>query len=407
MYGFDRDRAQVVSIDPEDGAVDVVAGTDEYRGGESTVIGDAAEADLQNITTIELGPRDDVLYFADHDYVYALDLAAKTIAMRFPVDNAADLAVDRSGRVYAASLDGICRAARGADTCTALIGDEQPGHQTMIDPNALAVGPHGTIYFADSGRVRLLNPKTKQARTIAGTWSTRQSTVTDGVAVSAGRLFVPDMAVADDGTVYLIDQNHRVRAVDPKTDRLDTVAGTGHYVSPSRTSDRAGGGGYGGDGGPADEAKLDNPESVALGPDGAVYIADTGNERIRVVGDVELPGTPLFTPVRVVVGVAVLLVLLLAGLFVLRRRRRNRRPAAASGPASAVAPASSSDPTDTTADPADPARSNDPTDTTADPARSNEPADTGAAPADAVDPASSRGPADTAGPADGDREERS
>jgi len=77
--------------------------------------------------------------------------------------------------------------------------------------------------------------------------------------------------VASDGTLYIADSNvHRIRRVG--TDGIiTTVAGTGVA-------------GIGGDGGPAAQAKLADPAGIAITPDGALYISDEGNHRVRRVG---------------------------------------------------------------------------------------------------------------------------
>jgi sugar lactone lactonase YvrE len=51
---------------------------------------------------------------------------------------------------------------------------------------------------------------------------------------------------------------------------ISTLAGTGAL-------------GFGGDGGPAVAAVFAIPSSVAMGPDGNLYVADAGNHRIRMV----------------------------------------------------------------------------------------------------------------------------
>jgi len=75
---------------------------------------------------------------------------------------------------------------------------------------------------------------------------------------SAGNLF------------YTESRNNIVRRVDKSTGIITTVAGTGES-------------GYGGDGGPATSAYLNQPVDVALDEAGNLFIADTSNDRIRRV----------------------------------------------------------------------------------------------------------------------------
>ena len=56
--------------------------------------------------------------------------------------------------------------------------------------------------------------------------------------------------------------------------------GNGHFVVVAGD----GGQGFSGDGGPAVRADLNDPGGVAFGPDGALYFADSGNNRVRRVG---------------------------------------------------------------------------------------------------------------------------
>ncbi|WP_018639995.1 protein kinase domain-containing protein [Parafrankia elaeagni] len=73
------------------------------------------------------------------------------------------------------------------------------------------------------------------------------------------------------GAVYVADSdNHRVRRID-RAGLITTVAGNGTA-------------GWSGDGGPATGASLDSPSSVAVAPDGTLFIADRANHRIRRVG---------------------------------------------------------------------------------------------------------------------------
>jgi RHS repeat-associated protein len=94
----------------------------------------------------------------------------------------------------------------------------------------------------------------------------------DGGQATQASIRTPDrVSVAADGTVYLPDaSSYKVRRVGANG-VITTVAGTGVY-------------GFSGDGGPATAARISDIYDVALGPDGALYIADFSNHRIRRVG---------------------------------------------------------------------------------------------------------------------------
>lgn len=87
----------------------------------------------------------------------------------------------------------------------------------------------------------------------------------------------PSGAIAYDeatGYLYIADsQNQRIRRVEFLSDdyldnRVTTIAGTGTA-------------GYSGDGGPAADAQVNNPQDLEIGPDGHLYFADTNNNVIR------------------------------------------------------------------------------------------------------------------------------
>jgi len=95
----------------------------------------------------------------------------------------------------------------------------------------------------------------------------------DDILATSAELYYPDYGVAVDGAgnVYIGDSdNYRVRKVTASTGIITTVAGDGTY-------------GYNGDNIPATEAELDAPEGVAVDSAGNIYIADFWNCRIRKV----------------------------------------------------------------------------------------------------------------------------
>ena len=128
-----------------------------------------------------------------------------------------------------------------------------------------------TLYLGDGKRrsARSLNIG-QVITTVAGAGPIGDSG--DGGPATEAKLLNPEgIAVGADGSLYISDSSSdRIRRVGPNG-IITTIAGTGER-------------GFSGDGGPAAGAQLRNPQKIALGPDGSLYIADSGNNRIRRVG---------------------------------------------------------------------------------------------------------------------------
>ncbi len=148
------------------------------------------------------------------------------------------------------------------------------GGQPNLDPSTVnaTAGPDGSIYLYDaqSPRVRRLTPQGTIVPFAGALTGGATYTGEGGPAIDA---HLPSgssngMAVGPDGSVYF-NTSSQVFRVGPDG-LIHRFAGTG---TP----------GFGGDEGPATAAQLKNATSVALGPDGSLYIADFENHRIRRV----------------------------------------------------------------------------------------------------------------------------
>ena len=146
-------------------------------------------------------------------------------------------------------------------------GNGGPAIAAEIQAAQVAVGPAGDLYFDDSNAYRTVDPS-GTIHPFAGT-GTAGFSGDGGPAVSA-TLGEEVLGVAADtnGSVYLGDQgNHRIRKVDP-TGIITTIAGTGVAGSA-------------GDGGPATAATVFLPRSIAVDQAGNVYFADWGSDTVR------------------------------------------------------------------------------------------------------------------------------
>lgn len=197
----------------------------------------------------------------------------------------------------------------GRRTQSGNLGDGLPATEANLDePHGIFAAADGSLYIADGRSTRIRRVGTDSIiETVAGGGESTQ----DGIpATEADIRFPRDLVVAEDGTLYfttywpslegcvyrvdpggliyrvvcghpfwgidldadgnlVVSASTTVRKID-RQGRMTTIAGTGSY-------------GYSGDGGPATAASFRTIYDVSVGPDGSIYVADTGNQRIRKV----------------------------------------------------------------------------------------------------------------------------
>ena len=127
----------------------------------------------------------------------------------------------------------------------------------------------GNLYIADTGnhRIRTMGSALNPISTHAGTGVPGFA---DGAAAAAQFNTPTGLFATPAGSLYVADSgNHAIRLITP-AGTVSTVAGNG--IS-----------GFSGDGGVATAAQLNAPSGVFVTGAGVMYIADTGNNRIRRV----------------------------------------------------------------------------------------------------------------------------
>lgn len=204
------------------------------------------------------------------------------------------------------------------DTCagTGLLGDGPVGPALMADfnhPTNLAFDSAGRMYIAawHNSRIRRVNLETQTLEQIAGTGARAYSG--DGGPAEMAALDLPaGIAFDPQGRLVLVDQANQVlRRIDLTTGTIERIAGVCVTTAPCMdgeapvacpgtdktactTMDPTGcslpcSQAYGGDGGPAMEARFAMPFGqaadpsgrIAIADDGTIYFADSRNHRIR------------------------------------------------------------------------------------------------------------------------------
>ncbi|MEK7830600.1 MAG: VCBS domain-containing protein, partial [Acidobacteriota bacterium] len=137
-------------------------------------------------------------------------------------------------------------------------------------PSGVAVNADGDVFIADTNNHRIRRVSGGIIGVAVTQGIPRSGFEGDGGSATTARLNSPSaVAVDSGGNLYILDKgNNRIRRVVAATNIINTVIGNGEI-------------GFGGDGGPATLAKLSLAGAVAVNATG-VYVADTGNNRIRL-----------------------------------------------------------------------------------------------------------------------------
>ena len=294
VYFSDRGNFRIRQIDLASGVIETVVGTGKQTcpAGLSNdprcdPLGDggpAVEASVNGPLAVSLSPGGDLLIADSNNHrvrkvvngIIESLVGANLFFVPFGV------AEDAQGNVFFADTirNSVFRIDADSARIERIVGssdarDGSAREAVLNGPGQLSQDAAGNVYIADLGnfRVRKFSPRDEQVTTVAGNGQPFFFGPFLENVPAADSIAAPDGVFSDDaGNVWFTEASlHRVRRVDKATGLVETVAGTLF------------GGGFAGDGGPATAARLLSPRAVAVDSIGDMYIADTGNHRVRKV----------------------------------------------------------------------------------------------------------------------------
>ncbi|MGA9670615.1 MAG: chitobiase/beta-hexosaminidase C-terminal domain-containing protein [Terracidiphilus sp.] len=248
------------------------------------------------------------IFIADRDAIRKVDTAGiiRTLTSTLPPGSGCSsacvtptlkggvaLATDTSGNLYIAdAVDNIVERLTPQGYLVIVAGTGIPGYSgdggqgraaQLNSPQGVAVDPYGEVFIADTGNhvIRIVYSNINGAiRTYAGNGTAGYAG--DGQFPNKAEFISPvGLAVGYANSLYVSDTTAQVVRLIPLDGWVSTIAGNGTA-------------GFSGDGGPATSASLATPVSLAMSRSGNLYIADLGNERVRVLNSDNVTPTPVF-----------------------------------------------------------------------------------------------------------------
>jgi uncharacterized protein (TIGR03437 family) len=262
VYISDSGNHRVRKVSPA-GVITTIAGngTPGYSGDD----GPATGAQLMYPAGLAVDAAGNI-YIADVTHIRKV-LPNGVITTVLTVNTTAlGLAVDKSGNLYFAGGPNV-RKVSPDGTVTLVAGNGQIGDggdggpassAQLIGPSSVALDNSGNVYIADVSRVRKVSPD--------GIISSVAGVAAPGTGMP---LTIESISLDNSGSLYIAGDFFVLKL--PPNGLISAIAGNGGSAD------------YGGDGGQALNSRLNAPTGVAVDASGNLYIADSGNYRVRKV----------------------------------------------------------------------------------------------------------------------------
>ena len=263
------------------------------------VISTYAGADLDAPTAVAVDP-DGTLYILEEgrQQLRAVDSSGSFRLVGKALTSAAGIAADGFGRVYVCEPEAHrVQVFFPNDSVLVFAGQGAPGPAGNLSaPNAIAVTADYVAYISDPGSRTIwrVSPEGVKSAFVKEDAGAGLDQVTSLAVDASGRLYFGERG----GRIFLAAEDGSLNLAATAPDEIAALAlapdGALHYISetaesvlrlaPSGAWNLVGGAShFSGDGGAAAEAGFNRPMGMAVAPEGQMYIADTGNGRVRMV----------------------------------------------------------------------------------------------------------------------------